>query len=379
MTPSQPLPVLFMIQFLDSGGTEHHFEELISHLDRRVVEPHVIYYHPGVVSRRLEALGNLKIQRLLVRRAYDWSGLKAVAAVRRYIREHRIGALVTYHFSADFIGTLAARWAGRVPVISSRRDMGFTRTRRQLQIGHWLDRWVGGYVAVSDAVRQAIARDEAVVPAKIQVIYNGIDLAELDSQRWDLAAERGRLGLGEGDCVIACIANFNPVKDHATLLEAFAHMRQQPDVGAVKLLLVGDGPERQNIETTTQRLGLGGEVVLAGRSQAVTRELQLADVVILPSITEGFSNTILQAMAYRKPVVACAVGGNPEAIENGKTGLLVEARDVQAMASALERLVRERPLRQAMGDAGRERVQRLFTRGKMIADTQEMILGLARK
>ena len=118
-----------------------------------------------------------------VKRAYDSTGLRAIWRIRQYMRQHRIAALVTYHFMADCVGTAAAWGLSRLAVISSRRDVGFTRNKRKLQIGAFLDRRVDHYIAVSDAVRQAVSRDERVDPRKISAIFNGCDIQELDRYR----------------------------------------------------------------------------------------------------------------------------------------------------------------------------------------------------
>jgi glycosyltransferase involved in cell wall biosynthesis len=209
------------------------------------------------------------------------------------------------------------------------------------------------------------------------VIYNGVDLDELDALRWDLPGERAKLGLSPEDCIIGCVANFNAVKGHLTLVDAFARLLTQRPEAPLKLLLAGDGPMRSAIEARVAGHGIGSSVILMGRSQAVSREFQLSDVVVLPSETEGFSNSIIQAMAYRKPVVACRVGGNPEAIEDGVTGLLVPPKDPETLAQALDRLVADEALRRRMGEAGRERVTREFTKQVMLRKTEAMIVRLA--
>jgi glycosyltransferase involved in cell wall biosynthesis len=379
-------PILFMIQHLDHGGTEFHFRDLVTRIDRGRFEPHVIYSDGEVVSGQLRGLGWMPVTRMPITRAYDLSGMRAIWRVRRYVKEHRIAAVFCFHFVADFVGTLATIGLGGVngmrgaggtrgapPVISSRRDMGFTRTSRQVRMGRWLDRRVARYIAVSEAVREAVAHDERVDPAKIEVIHNGLDLAAIDAQRWDLAAERRRHGIDEDALVIGCVANFNAVKRHVTLIEAFAKVAAERPEKNLRLLLTGDGPMRREIEGKIAELKMEGRVVLPGRSPQLTADYAVADVFVLPSETEGFSNAIVQAMLYRRPVVACRVGGNPEAIADGETGLLVEPRDAGAMAAALGRLVDDEAMRKRMGEAGRARAEKLFTLDAMIGKTETLI------
>lgn len=368
-----PLPILFMIQHLDHGGSEFHFRDLVTRLDRSRFEPHVIYSDGEVVSGQLKALGWLPVTQTPIARAYDLSGLRAIRLVRRYVREHRIAAIVSFHFVADFVATLATVGRGGPPVISSRRDMGFTRTSRQIYLGRRMDGRVTRYIAVSEAVRQAVARDERVDPAKIEVIYNGLDLATLDAQTWDLSEERRRHGLADADLVIGCVANFNAVKRHVTLIEAFGRVARDRPERSLRLLLTGDGPMRATIESKIRELGLGDRIILAGRSPQLTPDYAIADIFALPSETEGFSNAIVQAMLFRRPVVACRVGGNPEAVADGETGMLVEPNDVPAMTDALGKLADDPDLRTRMGNAGRDRAEQHFTLAAMIAKTEALL------
>lgn len=375
-----PLPVLFLIQHLGGGGTENHLYDLITGVNRDRIQPHVIHFakKDGYVALKLNTFDWLPITYMPVSRAYDASGLGAVWRVRQYIRRHRIGVVVTFHFMADFIGTLAALGPGGPRVISSRRDMGFTRTSRQLGLGRWMARGMDRLIAVSDAVRQAIAQDEKIDPARIEVIYNGIDLESFCNERWDLPAERAVMGIKSTELVIGCVANFNPVKGHLTLVDAFARLQTLCPRIPLRLLLVGDGQMRPAIEARVVELGLGDRVILNGISRAVAREFQLSDILVLASETEGFSNSLVQAMAFRKPVIACRVGGNPEAITDGLNGYLVEPNNPLQLAEAMARLVRDPALRENLGQAGYDRACTQFTRSIMLEKTEELILrGLA--
>lgn len=375
-------PILFFIQHLDQGGTEHHLYDLVCGLDRTKFEAHVIYSTPGIVSGMLGELaarepGAVRLQRIRVRRINHKSALAAVWKLRRYIRKNRVKLVVSFHFVADALAVLATALGGP-PVISSRRDMGFTRTAKQKQIGGWLDRGVAEYIAVSEAVRKIVAAEEKVPIRKIELIHNGIDARKLDAQRWDLNAERRKQGVAPDDIVIGCVANFNPVKGHVVLAEAFGMLCQaRPDL-PLKLLLAGEGEMRPQIEAMLNKYGVRDRVVMDGLSPAVAREFQMSDLVVLPSETEGFSNSIVQAMYYCKPVVACNVGGNPEAIVQGETGLLIPPKDPKAMAEALGRLAGDAALREKMGMAGHARAEKEFTLAAMIGKTErlfERIIG----
>jgi len=373
-----PLPVLFLIQHLHIGGTEDHLHDLIIGLDRTRFEPHLIHFNDeeGIVAQRIAAKPWIRKSFMRVTRAYDLSGWRAVAFVRRYLRTHRIRVVMTFHFVSDFIGTLGAAGTG-IPVISSRRDMGFSRTKRMKTMGRWLDRGVTRYIAVSDAVRRAIAADEGIALEKIEVIYNGIEPEALERNRIDVAAERRRDGYGPDEILIACIANFNKVKGHLTLVEAFARLLGEHPGAPLCLLLAGGGPLEAEIRARVAELGLENKVAMPGFSKNAAREFQMADIFVLPSETEGFSNSIVQAMAYGKPVVACAVGGNPEAVVEGETGLLVPPKDPSALAAALGRVALDPGIRTAMGAKGVERARGTFTVERMMQAQQALLERVA--
>lgn len=370
-------PILFMIQHLHQGGTEDHFHDLVTGLDRRHFEPHVIHFNNerGHIALKLERDGGIRKTFIPVSKAYNLSGWRAVWAVRRYLRRHGIRAVVTYHFVADFIGTLAA-WGRPTPVISSRRDMGFTRSARQLKIGALLDRGVQRYIAVSSAVSAAIGAQERIADGKISTIYNGIDFDQLTGTPWDLAAERRARGIAEDDFVIGCVANLHPVKNHLMLLDAFQRLQAGRPGPRLRLLLAGDGPMRGALETRVRELGLGDAVLMPGFSSEVTREFQLSDLVVLASDSEGLSNSLIKAMAFEKAIVATRVGGNPEVVEDGETGLLVKPGDAAALAAALERLVRDAELRRRMGERGACRVREAFSMDAMLGNHKQLLLGL---
>ena len=367
------LPVLFLIQHLDIGGTEHHLLDLVAGLDGARLEPHVIHFNnrEGKVARLMDAQPGVLKSFIPVSRAYAPSGWRAAWAVRRYVRRRRIAAVVTYHFVADWIGALAT--LGGPPLVSSRRDTGFTRTSRQIQAGRLMRGAFDRYIAVSEAVAAAVAREERVDPARIEVIYNGVDLELLARAPWDRAAERARLDIAPEEIVIGCVANFNPVKRHEDLIAAFARARDLSGGAPLRLLLAGTGPRQEEAKAAIARAGLRGAVSLVGQSADVTREILMSDIVALASETEGFSNSIVQAMALARPVVACAAGGNPEAVEDGATGLLVPPRDVEAFAAALTRLARDANLRAAMGQRGARRARARFSRRAMLEQTITLI------
>ena len=220
--------------------------------------------------------------------------------------------------------------------------------------------------AVSWFVRQALIRNEAIPPGRVQVIYNGID--PMDDKAGVLNTEarsraRQMLGLEPDVPVVIQVARFHSVKDHATAVKAFAKVHEQlPDA---RLVMVGDGPQRSAIAEQVRQSGLDGVVLMPGLIEGVRQVLPGADVAMLSSLSEGLSVTLLEAMAASLPVATTDVGGNGELIAPGITGLLSPRQDAQALANNLITLLRDADQRQAMGQAGRTRLLEMFTEHRM--------------
>ena len=188
---------------------------------------------------------------------------------------------------------------------------------------------------------------------------------------------RRSCGFPDGELVVLTVASLTPVKDHAGLLEAAARLRTQSAV-PFRLLFVGEGALRSELERRVGELGLTRHVDMPGASDRVPDLLAAADVFVLPSHLEGMSNAILEAMASGLPVVAKAVGGNPELVVDGETGLLCRPGDPESMAAAIGRLLQDASLRRRMGEAARKRAVETFSIDAMLrnyADYYRRVVG----
>jgi sugar transferase (PEP-CTERM/EpsH1 system associated) len=206
-------------------------------------------------------------------------------------------------------------------------------------------------VCKDSAVRFA---DKTGIPqARFEVLYNGVDTERFQPAP-DRSGLRHALGLPLDEMLLLTVASLIPVKDHATLVEAAGRvLRQHP--GPVRFVLVGDGALRAETEHRIAERGLTDHFLLVGSSDRVADYYRAADVFVLPSRLEGMSNAILEAMASGLPVVANRVGGNPELVVDGITGLLCRPGAPDDMAAALVRLVSDHTLREAMGERARAR------------------------
>ena len=287
--------------------------------------------------------------------------LQAIPRLVHLFRRERINVVHTHSEGPLLYATPAARLARVGRVVHTRHhgpDLG--SSRKALAAMALVSRAVDCLVCVADAgARCAVA--EGARAARLLTVHNGIDLSRF--------AYRGPAP--DGPAVI--VARLIPEKDHLTLLRAVAlAVRQEPEF---RLEIAGDGPCLADVRAVADQLDLRGRVRFLGRVEDVPSLLGRARLLVLSSWLEGTSLTLLEAMARGLPVVATRVGGNPEVVADGLTGLLVPARDPAALAEALVAVWRNPALGRMMGLAGRERVERGFDIRRTVARYESIYLN----
>jgi glycosyltransferase involved in cell wall biosynthesis/O-antigen ligase len=237
----------------------------------------------------------------------------------------------------------------------------------------------GNIIAVSEADRCTAIQHGVISPDRIVTIHNGLDIESLSSPNPSaIAQKRVELGLFDSHQVIGVVANFYATKGLPYFLQAAAHVREAfPEA---RFTLVGDGERRCDLEALASELNLDSSVLFLGQRNDVPELLPLFDVFVLPSVKEGLPFALLEAMAAARPIVATTVGGVPEMITDGETGLLVPPQDPDALAKAIIALLTDRDKAQRMGLAARERVLAHFTLERMLEETEQLYQQLlARK
>jgi len=291
-----------------------------------------------------------------------------VGCVRRLARYAAdCGAQVIHaHQYTPFFYSRAPGWLGRrLPVLftehgrmhpdlPSRKRILFNRTRL---------RKVDRVVAVGEAVKTALVKNEGIGPERIQVIYNGVRLNDFRADDATRTRMRAELGIAADAPVAIQVARLDYLKDHSTALRAAERVRQQ--LPAFQLLLVGEGPERPKIESEISKRNLGGNVKLLGRRTDVRELLSVADLFLLTSISEGIPVTLIEAMAARVPVVSTNVGGVGEVVVDGQSGILCRPADDEALAAGVIRLLHHSDEGKAMAAVGAHRAVELFSEEQM--------------
>jgi glycosyltransferase involved in cell wall biosynthesis len=295
----------------------------------------------------------------LVRDVQPWRDLRALLDLYRLMRRGRYDVVHTHTSKAGLLGRLAARLAGVPVVVHTPHGHVFSGygPRALIRIFVWaercLARWTHSLVALTPTERDDHLREGVGEPAQWTVIPSGIPLDRFTGPG---ALRRTDLGLPEGEPVVGCVARLVPVKGVGDLLEALAQVRASGI--RAHCALVGDGPLREHLRVQARALGVDDVVHFVGLRRDVPQVLPLFDVVALPSRNEGMGRALLEAQAAGIPVVASRVGGIPDVVEDGRTGVLVPPGDPRALAEALVTLLANPGLRAAMGRAAREAVGR---------------------
>jgi sugar transferase (PEP-CTERM/EpsH1 system associated) len=356
----RPRRIVHLVLSLDVGGLERIVLDLAAHADRSRFDLEVMALDaPGAQAPELARMG---IPLRVVRRA---PGLDArlPLALSRLLRRAGADLIHTHNASPHLYGALGARIARGVRVVHTKHGRNAPGSPRKVLVNRIASAITDRVVAVSeDAARLAIDV-ERVDARRVLTIHNGVDTQRYRPRGAETRrAARARLGVPDGAFHVGCVARLAAVKDHPTLLRAFALLRGR--VPGAYLTIAGDGPERSVLEATAAALDLAGSITFAGEVADVDAILPAFDAFALASRSEGISLTLLEAASAGLPVVATRVGGTAEIVVEGVTGLLVPPRDPSAFAAALAALARS-PGRASLGAAGRARVEDRFSVERM--------------
>jgi glycosyltransferase involved in cell wall biosynthesis len=286
--------------------------------------------------------------------------------VAQLASDHGARVIHAHHYSPFIYGRIATVVNPRLKLVFTEHgrlsDAPPSRKRRLANLA--LSRFSGPVFAVSEALKGHMV-DEGFSAGRVGVVHNGIELGTAPSAT-DRRAARHRLGVDEHTFLVGTAARLDTVKDLPTLVEAVALARKEH--GHLSLAVIGDGDERHALETAIRDRNLLDAITLLGYRSDVRQLLPAFDLYVNSSISEGISLTILEAMAAAVPVIATAVGGTPEIVTDGETGLLVPARRPDLMAAAMIGLARDSDRRRILAAAGRSHVAACFSLERMVED-----------
>jgi L-malate glycosyltransferase len=352
--PMRPrVPVAIFMSSFEPGGTERQMTELIRRLDRAQFEVHVASFHRrGAWLSRAEehAASVAEFPIAGFRRASTFSQARRFAA---WCRERSIALVHTTDLYANIFALPAAAMAG-VPVrIGNRREINPDKSPAQIALQRAAYACAHVIVANSAAAGDRLAT-ERVPRSRIRVVPNGIDLAAYTPSQHERPLRR-----------IVTVANLRPEKAHDVLFEAAVLvLRRCPDA---QFVIAGDGPRRQELERLAQSRGIAPRVQFIGHADEVPALLASSDLFVLPSRSEAFPNSVLEAMATGLPIVATRVGGIVELVENQRTGVLVPPDDARALGHAMLDLIQWRSHAVRLGRAARAEVEARYSWERMIS------------
>ena len=350
---SRPMPAKLMLLAigLGVGGTETHILELASRIDRSRFDVTVCTLKSGGrVAEELQARG-IRVLSL------DGTGkldARVLFRLLKIIRDERPDVIQAFLFWANVAARICGRIVRTFAIISSYHDEIVSEGWIARLVDRLTLKWTHAILCCSDAVRRSVVSRIGGKRDQFTVIPFGVDVDRFESTS---AATRRELGLQDGGVVIGTVCRLvEPKKGLSILLQAMFELKRRLGKPPCQLLIVGDGPARETLESLRDRLTLSRWVVFTGMRRDIPRVLHSLDAFVLPSLYEGFGIAILEAMAVGKPVIATTVGGIPEFVVPGETAVLVEPGNVVALANAIESVLSNPDRARDMGAKGRARV-----------------------
>jgi glycosyltransferase involved in cell wall biosynthesis len=353
-----------MAHSLGHGGGERQLALTALSVDRTRFEPHVGHCAGGFWTDRLREAG-VPFFVMGPRSLAGPSAWREARRLRAYIKEHRIRIVQTFDYSMNVLGIPAARSVPGVITIANLRCHMSLIPLRYRWLNQMAHRMAAAVVVNSEALRHHLREDYAVPPQKIFTCYNGIDTSVFHP------APRAELpGLEGASLVVGTVCVLRPEKNLPLLLEAFQEIaRQRNDI---RLLIAGSGPEEPALRALATTLHIAEKCVFHPSTPDVARLLSAIDVFVLPSLSEGLSNALMEAMACGCCVIATAVGGLPELVDDEATGLLFPSRNRDALVARLSEVAGDAERRRALGAAAAEKMRREFSLTRAVEKMQEI-------
>lgn len=340
------------------GGTGAHIVRLLERLAESRWQPMVLChgsrdFDPSATVPLIDGSKRRRLDRFPLA---QWRQLRAV---HRLVRLHRPALVHAFFFWPIIYGRVLKRLGIIRNLVENREDQGFIWSETDYRLLRATATIPDRIICVSEAVRRVVLEREGTPADRTVVIRNGIRLPAGAPSPGELDAARAELGFGPEHRIVGMVANLDhAVKGARYFVDAIPLIARR--IPEARFLVLGEGREKAALRARARELGVGDRVVFAGFRSDVQRFYPIMDVSVLTSLSEGLSITILESMSFGIPVVATAVGGNPELVRDGESGFLVPPKDVASFADAVVRVLGDRALAERLGRAGRTIVERDF-------------------
>lgn len=340
MTLGRPLNVVRVISFMNVGGVQNMLLKTLPHFDRERFNIRVVCTtRNGEIGQQLQKLG-IPVDVVRLRSRLNPFDLHRLA---RWLKQADADIVHTHQYASNISGVLAARWARRPVIISHIHATHEWHTRTRAMLDRFDDRFRSGYVAISEAVRDAFMQTTGLACRdKIKILHNVVNFsAKPDGE----PALREKWAIPPDAPVVGSITRLVPVKGLDVLLRAAKLViSHKPET---RFVLVGKGVLRDELVRQAAELGIEKNVIFTGEQIRVADFYAMFDLFVLSSRSEGLGNVLLEAMQFGAPIVATRVGGVPELIHDGETGLLVESESPESLAAGIEKMLADRDMARA--------------------------------
>ena len=354
--------ILFLSTSSGPGGAERVISNLAASLDPQRYRAILCLFRPGWLQERSASRG-IRTFIIPTHGMTDW---RWALQFQRLLQQERVNLIHAHELDANVQGAFVAALSG-IPLVATVHGKNYfwEKLRRRLAY-RWVSR-KATMVAVSEDLKQFIVEKVGISSSLVKVLYNGVDMLPQCTPA-EVVECRKELGLPEDHQIVGVVGNLYPVKGHQYLIKAIpAVLKKCPNTSFV---FAGRGQLESELKEQVRQFGVGERVFFLGLRQDIPRILAMLDVFVLPSLSEGLSMAILEAMVAGKPVVATQVGGNPELVLHGETGFLVPPRDSQALASSLVTLLTNRQQAAQFAEKGKCRAEGQFSLRTMVCTYQ---------
>lgn len=367
------LRVLYVTYSLEPAGAERLIYALATNLDRERFIPLVCSLKHG--GALVDALRENKVTVYLLnkRNTFDFATFRALKEI---IRNEQIDIIHTHNFSANFWGRIAAMSVNTCRIIATEHSLSIRKGWLRKKIDRFLARYTDRIVSVSEAVRHSLIDEEGIEPEKILSIHNGINIEKFRHLR-NPESVREELGIDANAPVVGIVGRLIPDKGHKYFLEAARAVQKK--VPEVRFLVVGDGKLKGELEVYVHKFGLKGSVLFTGFRSDRIDIMNIFTIAILSSIREGLPITLLEYMALKKPIIVTKVGGMPEVIEDGISGIVIQKKNYHALTESIVKLLGDERLRIKYGNNAWKCVKNKYSEENMIRKTERLYEEMAKK
>lgn len=386
-TQTEPIRLLKVLALFAAGGTEGQVLNLVRGLDRSRFDLQFACLRKwGHFLEEIERR-DIPISEYRIKSLYKPRTFLQQLRFALYMRSRRIQIMHSYNFYANVFAIPAARLAGVPLVLASVRDRGVYLTRAQKEVQKRVCGMADRILVNADSIRDWLV-EEGYRPDKITTIRNGIDMTSYNQARTSTVLRRD-WNIPPNAPLVVMLSRLNPQKGVEDFIKAAALInRRHPEA---RFLIVGEKMQykggvfgrdvsyHKELEQLAAELGIADKVIFTGHREDVPEFLTAATVSVLPSLSEGLSNTLLESMAAGAPVVATNVGGNPELVHDGVTGILVPPRAPRAIADAVNCILDDPALARRFRLAARKRADDCFSMKRMVRDTQDLYVSQLRQ